>query len=37
WQGKKENVAAAQKEFYKRAKLNSLAALGKYDEEMENS
>ncbi len=37
WQGKKENVAAAQKEFYKRAKLNSLAALGKYSEEMEKS
>src|SRR3989338_863786 len=35
WQGKQENVAAAQKEFYKRAKLNSLAALGKYSEKME--
>ena len=36
WQGKQENVADAQKEFYKRAKLNGLAALGKYSEEMEN-
>ena len=35
WQGKQENIAAAQKEFYKRAKLNSLASLGKYSEDME--
>ena len=37
WQGKKENVEAAQKAFLKRAKLNSLATMGKYSEDMENS
>ena len=36
WKGKEENVDAAQKEFLKRAKLNSLASFGKYDEGMEN-
>lgn len=35
WQGKTANVEAAQKAFYKRAKLNSLAATGKYTEAME--
>lgn len=35
WQGQSKNVIAAQKEFYKRAKLNSLAAQGKYKEAME--
>lgn len=30
WQGKKENEAAAKKEFLLRAKANSLAVLGKY-------
>ncbi len=35
WQGKPENVSAAQEEFYKRAKLNSLAREGKYNREME--
>lgn len=35
WAGKPENVAKAQQAFYKRAKLNSLAALGKYTPEME--
>lgn len=35
WKGDAKNVAAAQKEFYKRAKLNSLAATGKYSEAME--
>jgi len=36
WQGKDENVQAAQQAFLKRAKLNSLATMGKYKEEMEN-
>jgi fructose-bisphosphate aldolase class I len=35
WLGKDANVAAAQKTFFKRAKLNSLAATGKYTESME--
>lgn len=35
WQGKSENVEAAQREFYKRAKLNSLARTGAYAKEME--
>lgn len=35
WQGKDENIPAAQQAFLKRAKLNSLAAMGKYKEEME--
>jgi fructose-bisphosphate aldolase class I len=30
WSGKKENVAAAQKAFLHRARMNSLAALGKW-------
>ena len=33
WGGKAENVAAAQKELMKRACLNSLAVLGKYQGE----
>ena len=36
WQGKEENVPIAQKAFLKRAKLNSLATMGKYTEDMEN-
>ena len=36
WQGKKENFENGQKTFIKRAKLNSLATMGKYTEEMEN-
>lgn len=36
WQGKDENIHAAQRAFLKRAKLNSLATMGKYKEEMEN-
>jgi fructose-bisphosphate aldolase, class I len=36
WQGKDENIEAAQKAFLKRAKLNSLATQGEYKEEMEN-
>lgn len=35
WAGKKQNIEAAQKAFFKRAKLNSLAATGKYAETME--
>lgn len=35
WHGDKNNVAAAQKAFYERAKLNSLAAVGKYSQSME--
>ena len=36
WLGKKENFEAGQQAFLKRAKLNSLAIMGKYKEEMEN-
>jgi len=36
WQGKPANVTDAQKAFYKRARLNSLAVQGKYSSEMEN-
>ena len=36
WQGKDENIHAAQQAFLKRAKLNSLATMGKYTEDMEN-
>lgn len=35
WVGQAKNVAAAQAAFQKRAKLNSLAATGKYSESME--
>jgi fructose-bisphosphate aldolase class I len=35
WNGKAENVEAAQQALYKRAKLNSLACLGKYSADME--
>jgi len=37
WQGKPENVRAAQHAFYKRAKLNSAACLGKYTDSMEKA
>ena len=37
WQGKDENIAAAQEAFLKRAKLNSLATKGEYKEDMEKS
>ena len=37
WSGKKENVAAAQKAFAHRARMNSLAALGKWTPELENT
>jgi fructose-bisphosphate aldolase class I len=35
WGGHAKNIPAAQKAFYKRAKLNSLAATGNYSEAME--
>lgn len=35
WQGKTENVQAAQQALYKRAKLNSAARTGRYTPEME--
>jgi fructose-bisphosphate aldolase class I len=35
WAGKKENLAAAQKVFLHRAKMNSLASKGEYSPEME--
>lgn len=37
WAGKKENVAAAQKAFAHRAKMNSLAALGTWKAELEKA
>jgi len=36
WMGKTENIAAAQNELLKRARLNHLAMLGKYQPSMEN-
>jgi fructose-bisphosphate aldolase, class I len=35
WSGKTENVAAAQRAFSHRAKMNSLAALGQWKEDLE--
>ena len=35
WNGKDENIKAAQEAYYKRAKMNSLAAQGEYDPSME--
>lgn len=37
WAGKKENIAAGQKAFGHRAKMNYLAALGKYSKEEEKT
>jgi len=37
WKGKDENIGIAQKEFLKRARLNSLAREGKYEPSFENS
>jgi len=37
WAGKKENVAGAQKAFYKRLKMNSLARSGKWTPEVERA
>ena len=36
WQGKAENILAAQQALLKRARLNHLAMLGEYEETMEN-
>ena len=36
WQGKPENILAAQQALLKRARLNHLAMLGEYEEAMEN-
>lgn len=35
WKGKKENVSNAQKALLKRARLNSLASMGEYQDNME--
>jgi fructose-bisphosphate aldolase class I len=35
WAGKQENMEAAQKVFMHRAKMNSLASLGKYSSDLE--
>jgi fructose-bisphosphate aldolase class I len=37
WNAQEANVPAAQAALFKRAKLNGLAALGKYDAEMEKT
>ena len=37
WRGKAENVAAAQNELHKRAKLNGAAAKGEYKDQMEQA
>lgn len=37
WQGKVENVQAAQQAFYKRAKLNAAACRGQYSAELETA
>ena len=35
WSGKEENVAAAQRAFSHRARMNSLAALGQWNPQIE--
>jgi fructose-bisphosphate aldolase class I len=37
WQGKAENVAAAQRAFLHRARMNSLAAMGKWEPRLEKA
>ncbi len=37
WNGKPENVSAAQQAFYHRAKLNGLARMGQYNDKLEAS
>jgi fructose-bisphosphate aldolase, class I len=37
WHGKEQQFAAGQKALYKRARLNSLAHLGKYEADMESA
>ena len=36
WKGLDSNIESAQKEFFKRAKLNSIARMGQYDPSMES-
>jgi fructose-bisphosphate aldolase class I len=35
WKGKEENIPEAQQAFKHRAKMNSLASLGKWQEDLE--
>jgi fructose-bisphosphate aldolase class I len=37
WGGKTENVAAGQRAFTHRARMNSLAALGKWNQQLEKA
>ena len=37
WAGKNENVAAAQRAFYHRAKMNGLASIAKYSDDLEKA
>jgi fructose-bisphosphate aldolase class I len=37
WRGKAESVAAAQRAFAKRAKMNGMAALGKWSRDLEKA
>lgn len=37
WGGKSENVAAGQRAFAHRARMNGLAALGKWDKKLEKA
>jgi fructose-bisphosphate aldolase class I len=37
WGGKSENVAAGQRAFTHRARMNSLAALGKWNQQLEKA
>lgn len=37
WRGERDNIAAAQKLFHHRARLNSIAREGKYSQEMEEA
>jgi fructose-bisphosphate aldolase class I len=37
WRGKPENVAAAQRAFLHRARMNSLAAAGKWQPQLEKA
>jgi fructose-bisphosphate aldolase class I len=37
WGGKAEHVAAAQRAFHHRARLNGAATLGQYTQEMESA
>jgi fructose-bisphosphate aldolase class I len=37
WSGKSENIAAAQRAFAHRARMNSLASLGKWEGDLERA